>query len=168
MSTAMTEDWRRDPKPYWPGNTESLRHGADSERRVRPLADRLAAEVTDAAPWLSRPTFAAAVAAWARAEARARLVTDWLEEHGQLDAKGVPRPAATYALRLEASAAARRAALGLDPASFAKLLVAYEQTTTAVDVREALIAAGMATMAGRSSLALPAAQEPAEGPETAS
>ncbi len=124
--------------PFDPGHTLSTRHGADSERRWRPIADRLAAEALDQAPWLGRRSFRAALAAWAKAEARVELVDAWLDEHGVLDADGVPRPAATYALRLEASAATRRAALGLDPQSFARLLVTFEQTEGAQDVLSAL------------------------------
>ncbi len=131
------------------GNEANLRHGADSERRIRPLADRLAADAVEQAPWLVRPAFAASLAAWARAEARALLIDEYLDRHGLLDADGVPRPAATYADRLEVRAAALRGQLGLDPMSFAKLLATFSGTPGAADVLEALTAEGREVMTAR-------------------
>lgn len=156
--------------PFEKGNTAGERHGADSERRWRPIADELERDVLEVAPWLSRPGFRAAVRAWAKAEARAQLVADWLDERGDLDDDGEPRPAATYSLRLEASAAAKRAALGLDPMSFAKLLATFSGSAGADDVLEALRAEGAAILAARSPEALPAggaAETGAQVPERA-
>ncbi len=108
--------------PFEPGNLAALRHGAMSPRKMGPIADRLAAELAEAAPWTARPAFAASVAAWARAEARTVLVTTWLADHGLLDDDGAPRPAATFLVKLETQAANLRTRLALDPAALAALL----------------------------------------------
>lgn len=157
-------------EPFQPGHEKSMRHGARSERRWRPLADELEAEAVQHAPWLSRPSFRAALRSWAKAEAQATLVADWLDEHGLLDVDGEPRPASTYALRLEASAQARRERLGLDPMSFAKLLATFSGTAGADDVLERLRAEGAAIMAARSMPAsmpapLPAGERPEPEPD---
>lgn len=151
--------------PFAAGHELSLTHGAKSERRWRPLAERLEAAAVDHAPWLARPAFRAALRSWAKAEAQATLVADWLDEHGLLDEDGEPRPAATFALRLEASAAARRQRLGLDPMAFAKLLQTFSATPGTDDVLAALRAEGAAILTARSPEALPAAGTGAEVPE---
>ncbi|HEV2810805.1 MAG TPA: hypothetical protein VGV93_10480 [Acidimicrobiales bacterium] len=104
------------------GNTANLRHGARSERVLAPLAESLATELVELAPWTARPAFAASVAAWSRAEARCQLVGDYLDEHGLLDEAGQPRPATGFLLKLETTAANLRARLALDPSSLAGLL----------------------------------------------
>lgn len=117
--------------PFAPGHRESLTHGVYSPRSWRPLADRIAAELADIAPWCSRPAYGPTIAAWARVEAQLHLVLEWLDEVGPLDAEGVPRPATTLLARLESQSQSLRAELGLSPLSLAKLLGAF---TTAVTV----------------------------------
>lgn len=109
---------------------------------MAPLADRLAAELVELAPWTSRPAFAAAVAAWSRAEARCHLVGDWLDERGLLDEAGEPRPATGFLLRLESQASTLRARLALDPSSLAALLakLAGAPAQHVAEEREALLA----------------------------
>jgi len=119
----------------WPtatsGNTIAEKHGARSERRWRPLAEQLAAEALAAAPWLTRPAFRWSVQAWATAEARARLVDDWLDAQataempGELDAGGEPRAASALSVRLHARAESLRARLGIDPTAMARLLASF-------------------------------------------
>ncbi len=153
----------------WPqfvaGNEARMTHGAKSERRWRPIADRLAEDILVAAPWLARPAFRGALNAWAKAEAQAHLVGVWLDEHGMLDDDGLPRPAATYALRLDTAAASRRARLGLDPAALAKLLADFSLAAGADDVLSALRAEGSRILAQRPPEALPEAHAGAEVPE---
>ena len=151
--------------PFEPGNEAHSSHGADSPRRWRPIADELAEQILGEAPWLARPAFKAALHAWAAAEARAHLVGVWLDEHGLLDDEGAPRPAATYALRLDQAAASRRAQLGLDPASLAKLLANYAIASGAEDVLAALKAEGAAVLAQRAPQALTTPQTAAEAPQ---
>ncbi len=66
-----------------PGNEEALVAGHRSERHVGPLAARIAQDLLtdpDVPPHIREPMFAAAVQAWARAEAVVRLLWAWLEE----------------------------------------------------------------------------------------
>jgi hypothetical protein len=107
--------------PFEPGNVAAIRHGAFSERRIAPLADRARAGLLDAAPWLDSPAFSPAVDAWARVEARAALVGAYVDENGPLDDEGRPRAATELLVRLERLALALRQAVGLDPASRARI-----------------------------------------------
>jgi hypothetical protein len=117
--------------PFEPGNQVAEKHGAHSKRRWRPLAERLAADAMQAAPWLTRPAFRWSVEAWATAEARARLVDDWLDAQatadmpGELDSDGEPRGAAALSVRLHARAESLRARLGIDPTAMARLLASF-------------------------------------------
>lgn len=137
--------------PFQPGNVAGLRHGAGSERKVSPIASRLAAELAETAPWTSRPAFAASVAAWSRAEARVSLVAGWLDEHGLLDPDGEPRGAAAFLVKLESQAANLRARLGLDPAALAGLLAKLAEVPGEVvaEERERLLAEARALVEGR-------------------
>jgi phage terminase small subunit len=131
------------------GNEERTTHGAHSERRWRPLAEALKAEAIAEAPWLSRPSFAAAVAAWSVTEAKAHLVDAWLDEHGLLDAKGVPHPANALADRLASRCITLRSQLGLDPTSFARLLATFANVGGGEDALAALKAEGRKLMEAR-------------------
>jgi hypothetical protein len=111
------------------GNTESLKHGADSPRTWRPLADRLEAELLAERPWLTghRRT----VKAWARTEAQVQLLGVWLDEHGLVDDAGEPRPAGHRLDRLETRAQSLRNDLAEPPMAMAKLLQALTSTAVA-------------------------------------
>ena len=111
--------WQRPPFP--PGNVLSLKHGANSARVTDPLAADLAQSVAGVDYLNAEPAFAAAVSAWARAEARVLVVSEYLDANGVLDAKGKPRPAADLLVKLERLASEARARLGLDPMSRARL-----------------------------------------------
>ena len=108
-------------EPFELGNEAAVRHGAWSERRVAPLADQARTRLLDVAPWLASPAFAPAVEAWARAEARVALVDTYVAEQGPLDENGKPRPAIELLIRLERLALTLRQAVGLDPASRARI-----------------------------------------------
>jgi hypothetical protein len=135
-------------RPPWPaGNEAALTHGARSERYVGPLAARIAQELLDdpdVPKHIREPMFAAAVQAWARAEAVCQQLWAWLEgrdivagltaaatttedetrSKGQTNRKSVTRsvPAVLDQLRrFEAHAANLRSKLGLDPASAARV-----------------------------------------------
>lgn len=108
--------------PAFPeGNTVALRHGARSPRMVEALADQVLAAAVEDAPWLAADLYTPAVRAWARSEAQAILLADYLDEHGLHDAKGRLRPAEQALHRAETRAANARARLGLDPVSRAAL-----------------------------------------------
>ena len=137
--------------PFEPGNDAATTHGAHSERRWRPLADRLAAEAVELAPWLTRPAFARAVGAWSAAEAKLSLVDEWLDEHGLLDEHGIPHPANGLSDRLHARAITLRGQLGLDPVSLAKLLATFAGVPGGEDALEALKAEGRRLVEERAS-----------------
>ncbi|MGA8372652.1 MAG: hypothetical protein WB765_21165 [Acidimicrobiales bacterium] len=107
---------------FEPGNSVSITHGANSERRFGPLAEQLAAEAIAAAPELGRPRFRWAVKAWATAEAKAQLIDEWCDEHGWRKANGDPLPAIVFADRLHARAESLRARLALDTASLSRIM----------------------------------------------
>jgi hypothetical protein len=109
--------------PFAPGNEVGVRHGAHSSRRVDPIAAQLLAAVDgdSGVTWL-RPVDRPALAAWARAEARIQLVSDWLADRGgDIDDAGQVRPAVALLNRLEARAESLRGRLGFDPLSRARL-----------------------------------------------
>lgn len=75
-------------KDATPGNELALKHGANSERHVAPLAAQIAASLLDhpeTPAYLREPSYAPVVRAWSRAEAVVTLLWDWLDEH-DLDA----------------------------------------------------------------------------------
>ena len=67
--------------------------------------------------------------AWATAEARSRLLGEYLDERGLLDGAGVPLPAVALAERFERQAATLRAQLALTPMTWAQL----RRTTADID-----------------------------------
>ncbi len=109
-------------EPFQPGNTAALAHGATSPGCLRPIAERLAAEVVVVVPWCGRPAFSAAVQSWAWTEAQLILLRAWLDANGFVDADGNPRPAVSFLAKLEGRAEKQRGELGISPMSLARLL----------------------------------------------
>jgi len=107
--------------PFQPGHTLSVRHGAHSERLVAPLADAILQRAVEDTPWLLEARYAPSVRAWARAEAQAVLLTEYLEAQGLHDAEGRLRPAEQALHRAETRAANLRKDLGLTPLSAARI-----------------------------------------------
>jgi len=71
-----------------PGNELALKHGANSPRRVEPLAAQIAESLLnhpETPAYLREPSYVPVVRAWARAEAVVSLLWDWLDAH-DLDA----------------------------------------------------------------------------------
>lgn len=147
--------------PFEPGNTASQTHGADSDRKVRPVADELAAWLADVAPWTTGPAYAATASAWCWAEARCRLIRSWLDSHEVVNDEGEVPNAATYLERIEARAERLRSELGLGPLALAKLLGALSSIDgpAAHDGLEAMKRAGAEIRRQRDAQALEAAQE---------
>jgi len=141
-----------EPRGYsWPpfaaGNEAAVTHGANSERRVGPLAERIARELLEdpaTPPHVREPVFAASVEAWAHTEAVVRLIRAWLaerdlmaglaeltttaedEERGKVTTrrKSTTRhvgPVLEALRKYETLAANLRGRLGLDPASAARV-----------------------------------------------
>lgn len=122
--------------PFEAGNIAALRHGAHHPPTVAKAAKVARLDVLQAAPWLAAPEYADAVAALARTEGRIRLVDTWLNEHGVLDNKGKPRPAADLVVRLERQASDMRDRLGLSPLARARL--GRDVASTQVDLARLL------------------------------
>ena len=160
----MSEDRTPRPRrgyswpPFEPGHTLSTKHGARSERFVRPIADRLTAELVEIAPWAARPAYGPTVAAWAYAEAQLYLLRAYIDEHGPLDGDGAPRPATALLEKVETRATSLRAELGLTPLSLAKLMAALSAAPAGTDDDglARLRAEGRALVETRSPAALPA------------
>ena len=121
---------------FGPGNTDSVKHGADSRRRWQPIADRLAAELLAERPWLAghRRT----VVAWARVEAQVQLIGAWLDEHGLVDDDGEPRAAGNRLDRLETRAQSLRNDLGEAPMAMARLLSIVTATAVTAGAQDLL------------------------------
>jgi hypothetical protein len=119
---------RKPPPPPPKGNKRAVVHGAKAEppaNRVRELEDGIYTALAQAAPVRDADELPAADAATVRLAARtlARLesVSEWLDQHGPLDAKGKPRSAANWERRLTATAAKLLASLGMNPQARARL-----------------------------------------------
>jgi hypothetical protein len=109
-------------EPFQPGNALSIRHGAKSEKVVGPLANQLAAWLVAEHPDLGESRYAFSISAWARAEARAALLSLYLDEQGFVDADDEARERLLAALRgEERRASEERKLLGLSPADHARL-----------------------------------------------
>lgn len=112
--------------PFAPGNELTMKHGAQSPRRVDPLATQLQRELlaNDEVAYLRSPRFAAAVRSWATAEAKVALIAQWVAGM-DIEAAAESGQGKTSPLELlrkwETTAANHRARLGLDPMSAARL-----------------------------------------------
>ena len=125
---------------FGPGHELSGKHGAgDLEhpnrrvpRKVLVLAQQFADAYLDGycPPQLEMPQFLPAVEAWARSEARVRLLNDWIDAMTIEEMTSPPeRKGASAAVKVpvellmqaENQAAKRRKDLGLDPASWASI-----------------------------------------------
>lgn len=115
--------------PFEKNNTAALKHGAKSDRVIRPIAEALVVELLEQAhapqsptAYLAEVSYKPAVWAWARCEARVALLVRWLEEQGgDLTEEGEVRPAAELLRKYEAQGERLRARLGLDPLARARL-----------------------------------------------
>jgi hypothetical protein len=151
----------------WPplekGHELSVVHGAQSERRLAPIAKRMAAELLDVAPWCARPAFEPAVQAWAWAEAQCELYRSHFAEREVLvDDKDEPATGLVQWDRAEGRAAKLRQSLGLDPQSLAKLLNGLAMVAFATHDEaglEALKREGLEIIEARQQAALEAASE---------
>jgi len=103
------------------GNEAPATHGAYIERRLDPVVGMLVKQIVELVPYLADQSYATAISAWARAEARVLVLTAWLDENGPLDEAGDPRPALAALLQFERLATTHRTRLGLDPLSRAQL-----------------------------------------------
>jgi hypothetical protein len=94
---------------------------------LQPIADQLAAGLAEVAPWTGAAAFQGTVASWAWGEAQAHVLRVWLDEHGQVDDQGQPRPAAGMLERVEGRLGRLRGELGLSPLALGRLLATLSQ-----------------------------------------
>lgn len=124
---AWAGDWQPRP-PFEPGNGLAVTHGAYSPERVDQVATRVAEALlgTEGVPqYLRDPSYGPAIVSWARAEAKAKLVADFLEGMPVEEQMMPPKAGTTAPIevlrKLESAALTHRARLGLDPLSRARL-----------------------------------------------
>jgi len=137
---------------FRPGHELTTTHGATSSRRVAPIADALAAQLVEDAPWTGSPAFAGTAQSWAHAEAQAALLRVWLDEHGLLDEDGQESGAAKMYDRVETRLSRLRDQLGLTPRSLGQLLATAAGVATATGDEaslQALQAEGRAILSAR-------------------
>lgn len=130
-----------------------LKSGHQAPRVYHELARRLVADLLEARPELAN--YPESVAAWGEAEAQAALLRRYLAELGPVDYEtGKPRePLLRQFSALENLAAKRRAELGLDPRSEAKLAKERAAATGLVADLGALVEQGRAALADGQGLA---------------
>lgn len=108
--------------PFERDNLAALRHGARSERVVSARAAEIRSLVVDAFPFLCEPLFGEALERYCRAEARARLLHEYVMSKSEREGvEAVPRTLWQEASRAESNAAKCASDLGLDPAGFARI-----------------------------------------------
>ncbi|HEX5527223.1 MAG TPA: hypothetical protein VFX44_08530 [Solirubrobacterales bacterium] len=118
------------PAPPAPaGNTRAVKHGAESDRLIAPLADRLVPDVLDANPHLDPLRDGAAIVRYARLVARIEHVWAWLDEQpdpvfDDRDA-GTTHPVFGRLERWERQAGMMERALAIAPLTRAHLGLAY-------------------------------------------
>ena len=116
------------------GHELSMRHGAYSERKVSPVAERFAETALEQVDYLRDPSYSPALWAWARTEARIEILETWLDENGMILDDGSVAGAANLLARFEAQAAKQRERLGMDPLSRAK--IRQMTASTAIDIAQ--------------------------------
>lgn len=107
--------------PFRPGQAVRLTHGAYHPETVDPIAAEIVAEVVEAEPYLAEVRYRATLHAWAREEARCRVLADYLDREGLHDQEGRLRPAEQAMHRAEVRASNLRKELGLTPLARARL-----------------------------------------------
>ena len=126
MNDNWTPKFEGQRPPFQPGNTVNVTHGARSPRFLEPVAEQIRTELlaTDDVAYLRAPRFAAAVRAWAVAEAKVALIGKWVDgmsiEQAAESGQGKTSPLELLR-KWETTAQGHRSRLGLDPVSAARL-----------------------------------------------
>jgi hypothetical protein len=137
---------------FTPEHVKSMIHGAYSPRVVEAVARIVQSEVTEQAPWLLQPIFGDSLARYARAEARARLLSDHIlrvcDEQG---AHKVPQKLWESATSSDNTASKMASELGITPLARAKLAALTTSAETGAASLESLRARGAEIIAARQS-----------------
>jgi hypothetical protein len=140
--TENTDDWTPafpgQRPPFRPGHAVRKTHGARHPATIDPIAAEIVAEAVEAAPYLNEVGYRATLHAWAREEARCRLLSEYLDREGLHDQDGRLRPAEQAMHRAEVRASNLRKELGLTPLSRARL--GRDITQAQVSITQALAA----------------------------
>jgi hypothetical protein len=131
------EEWTpafaRQRKPFAPGNQLAVKHGIYSLTMVQPIAEEFI-ETLRADPelaYLATRAFAAALQAWARAEARIALMEAYMDTMNMGEATRTDTSRTSVMeqmLNLEDRAERARGRLGLDPRSAQQIRKDFAQT----------------------------------------
>jgi hypothetical protein len=103
------------------GNESAVKHGTDSEARLRPIADAYLVRLQTAAPTGDQPPDEFALERLAFLLARIHLAEAYVDEHGLLDGQGKPRPVVASLSTWDNSVRKLLAELGLTAVSRATL-----------------------------------------------
>lgn len=110
-------------EPFKPGHTLSVTHGTRSARLVAERAAQVAEELAERAPWLAEELDGVAVETWCRAQARYRMLDDYVAAKAADEGvEAVPRTLWQEVSRAEANVMKATEALGLDPTGRARLM----------------------------------------------
>lgn len=123
---------------FKPGHEASVKHGAYSDRKVNPRADRFVEDLVEYSrveptmEHLTRPEMLPAIRAWARAEAAVEMITEYLDSLNDWTGRTKRGSAAWSRLDVVEGRAERlRDRLGLDPQARARLGLTVARTQVA-------------------------------------
>lgn len=108
------------PRPAERGNARAVTHGASAELQLAPRVEELRAMIAELVP-VGTLADEPAITLLSWQLARIERANAYLDEHGLMDRRGVPRPVLKVLSTWENSAARLCDALGLSPTSRAKL-----------------------------------------------
>ena len=141
------------------GNFLSLKHGAQSPRVVDAVAEIIADAVIEDAPWLRTRLFSAAVWRYARSEARARLLSNYIFAVAEEHPDKVGSRLWESANGADNTASKMAEALGLTPLSRAKLAALVTSTEVAGEGLKRLTETGREIVRQKRPTAIKAAME---------
>jgi hypothetical protein len=108
--------------PFEKGNMVAARHGAFSERVIEQRAAEIRSYLTSSFPYLAEETFNEALLRYCRAEARSRMLHQYVMDVAETDGVQAVRPYLwTETSRAESNAQKFAQDLGLDPMGHARI-----------------------------------------------
>ena len=109
-------------EPFEKGNLAAVRHGANSERLVSAKAQAVRSMLVEKYPYLADDVFTEALERYARVEARAWMLHDYVMDKAEREGvEKVPSTLWTEATRADALAQKCASDCGLDPTGHARI-----------------------------------------------
>ena len=108
--------------PFQKGHTLTLKHGAHSPRNIDPRRDEIVASLREVMPHLNNEGYTPQLMRYGKTLAQLERLDEWLDDHGLIGKGGSVKPATKLRLDLDKLALGQATALGLTPASHAKVL----------------------------------------------